>query len=210
VQEHRITLSHVALGGFALAAALVVDGHVDPNDDLNPWALTVSDFAVSDRGGVVDVAMGVMAVASLVLLLALRRAGTRVGAWVTALFAVWSAGLLAAAFVPTDEPGLPLSAAGYIHRYASVAAFLALPIAGWLLARHVPNGRWVRATALLSVGLALAMVWSAFPGGRVLIGLAERLLLVAETGLLVALAWPRHRIRRNSDDRPLMMPANSP
>ncbi|UWZ40813.1 DUF998 domain-containing protein [Dactylosporangium roseum] len=185
-----MNLNHVALGGFALAATLAVDGHVDPNDTLDPWALTVSDFAVSDRGGVVDAAMVVMAAASIALVLALRRSGVRVGRRVTALFAVWCGGLLAAAVVPTDEPGLPLTTAGYVHRYASVAAFAALPAAGWLLSRHVLRTRWVRSTALLSVFFALAMVWSAIPGDRVMIGLTERLLLAAETGLLVALAWP--------------------
>lgn len=193
-------LTYIALAGFALAAALVVDGHLDPNADLDPWSLTVSDFAVSDRGGAVDAAMAVMAAASLVLLLALRRRGVPVGGRVAALFGVWSAGLVVAALAPTDQPGLPLSAVGAVHRYASVAAFLALPVAGWLLAGRVRGGGRVRALAALSVGCALAMVYSAFPGDRVLIGLAERLLLAAETGLLVALALAPARPRRNGGE----------
>ncbi|GAA2329958.1 DUF998 domain-containing protein [Dactylosporangium salmoneum] len=178
-----MNLRYLALAGIAAAGALVIDGHLDPDGDLNPWSLTVSDFAVSDRGGVVDWAMVVMAAASVALLFALRRSGARVGAWVTALFGVWAAGLTVAALVPTDEPGLPLSAAGAVHRYASVAAFVALPVAGWLL-----GGRSVRVLAGLSLACALAMVYSAFPGDRVLIGLAERLLLAAEAALLVAVA----------------------
>ncbi|MGI5246081.1 DUF998 domain-containing protein [Dactylosporangium sp. CA-139066] len=192
-----MNLRLLALAGFALAAALVVDGHLDPNGNLNPWSLTVSDFAVSDRGGVVDWAMVVMAAASGALLLALHRTGVRIEAWVAGLFAVWAAGLTVAAIVPTDAPGLALSAAGSVHRYASVAAFVALPVAGWRLAQRVPHGRAVRALAAVSVGCALAMVYSAFPGDRVLIGLAERLLLVAEAGLLVALALPQ-RYRKYS------------
>ena len=65
----------LALGGIALAALLTVIGHLEVNDDLNPWALTISDFAVSDRGGVIDVAMVVLALATVALLYGLRRAG---------------------------------------------------------------------------------------------------------------------------------------
>lgn len=175
----------------------MVDGHVDPNDGLDPWALTVSDFAVSDRGGVTDVAMIVMAAASLVLLMALRRSGVRAGGWVTALFGVWAAGLAVAALVPTDEPGLALSVAGSVHRYASVAAFVALPIAGWVLAGRLRDARRIRGAVVLSAAFALAMVWSAFLGDRMLIGLAERLLLAAETALLVLVGSRADRPRPN-------------
>ncbi|PWU48418.1 DUF998 domain-containing protein, partial [Micromonospora globispora] len=65
----------LALGGIALAAVLAVLGHLEVNDDLDPWSLTVSDFAVSDRGGVLDAAMAVLAAATVVLIPALGRAG---------------------------------------------------------------------------------------------------------------------------------------
>jgi hypothetical protein len=179
----------LALGGIALAAVLTVVGHLEVNDDLNPWALTVSDFAVSDRGGVIDVAMAVLAAATAAVLLGLRRSGA--GRLAELLLAAWTAGLVLAAIVPTDEPGLPMTTAGYLHRYASVIAFLALPVGGWLLARRLPvgaAGRWVRGLAVLSLAMAAAMVWSAYPGDRVLIGLAERLLILAEVGLLATVA----------------------
>jgi hypothetical protein len=192
-------LNTVALAGFALAAVLVLDSHLDPNSGLDPWQLTVSDFAVSDRGGSADTAMLVMAGASLVLLAALRRAGVRLGGWVTALFAVWSAGLAAAALVPTDEPGLPLTVAGYVHRYASIAAFVALPVAGWLLAGRLPGTTRLRGTVLAGAGFAVAMLGSAALGDRQLIGLAERLLLAAEALLLVLLAVSARRA--TVDDR---------
>ncbi|MFE9688876.1 DUF998 domain-containing protein [Micromonospora sp. NPDC005806] len=178
----------LALGGIALAAVLAVIGHLEVNDDLDPWSLTVSDFAVSDRGGVIDLAMAVLAAATLVLLPALRRAGA--GRPAGALLAAWAAGLITAAVVPTNEPGLPMDAAAYAHRYASVVSFLALPVAGWLLAGRL-GGRaagWLRGLALTSVLLAGAMIWSAYPGDRALIGLAERLLVLAEVALLAAVA----------------------
>ncbi|MFC0028974.1 DUF998 domain-containing protein [Micromonospora chaiyaphumensis] len=178
----------LALGGIALAAVLAVLGHLEVNDNLDPWSLTVSDFAVSDRGGVIDTAMAALAAATVVLLPALHRAGA--GRRAGALLVAWSAGLTAAALVPTNEPGLPMDTAAYVHRYASVVAFLALPVAGWLLARRL-GGRaagWVRGLALTSLVLAGAMIWSAYPGDRVLIGLVERLLILAEVALLAVVA----------------------
>ncbi|MDG4807855.1 DUF998 domain-containing protein [Micromonospora sp. WMMD1120] len=185
----------LALGGIALAALLTVIGHLEVNDDLNPWALTISDFAVSDRGGVIDAAMVVLALATVALLQGLRRTGPPAesvpGRPAELLLGAWVGGLLLAAVVPTNEPGTAMTTAAYVHRYASVAAFLALPAAGWLLARRpdlASAARTLRALVLLSLALAAAMVWSAYPGGRVLIGLAERLLILTEVGVLATVA----------------------
>lgn len=184
----------LALGGIALAALLTVIGHVGVNDDLSPLTLTISDFAVSDRGGVIDVAMVVLALATVALLYGLRRAGRprphRVGT-AELLLGAWVAGLLLAAVVPTNEPGTAMTTAAYLHRYASVVAFLALPVGGWLLARRpdlAPAARTLRTLVLLSLALAAAMVWSAYPGDRFLLGLAERLLILTEVGVLTTVA----------------------
>ncbi|MCZ7376933.1 DUF998 domain-containing protein [Micromonospora sp. WMMC250] len=187
----------LALGGIAVAALLTVIGHLEVNDDLNPWALTVSDFAVSDRGGVIDVAMVVLALATVSLLYGLRRTGpAQPGHAVEWLLGAWVSGLLLAALVPTNEPGTAMTTAAYVHRYASVVAFLALPAAGWLLARRpdlAPAARTLRALVLLSVALAVAMIWSAYPGDRLLIGLAERLLILTEVAVLATVALTQTR-----------------
>lgn len=197
----------LALGGIAVAALLAVIGHVEVNDDLNPWALTVSDFAVSDRGGVIDAAMVVLAVATAVLLPALRRAHRSPGRTAEVLLAAWVGGLLLAAVVPTNEPGLPMDTAAYVHRYASVVAFLALPVAGWLLAARLPVGaRAVRWLVLASLALAAAMVWSAYPGDRLLIGLIERLLILAEVAVLAVVAGT---LLRRRTDRPAAAPGGT-
>ncbi|MGC4773266.1 DUF998 domain-containing protein [Micromonospora sp. DT44] len=192
----------LALGGIAVAALLTVIGHLEVNDDLNPWALTISDFAVSDRGGVIDVAMVVLALATAALMYGLRRAGPpRSGRVVELLLGAWVAGLLLAAVVPTNEPGAAMTASAYVHRYASVVAFLALPIGGWLLARRpdlTPTARTLRALVVLSLALSAAMVWSAYPGDRLLIGLAERLLILTEVAVLATVATTQ--VRRSPVD----------
>ncbi|MEV1156442.1 DUF998 domain-containing protein [Micromonospora chokoriensis] len=187
----------LTLGGIAVAALLTVIGHLEVNDDLNPWALTVSDFAVSDRGGVIDVAMVVLALATVALLYGLRRTGpAQPGRAVDLLLGAWVSGLLLAALVPTNEPGTAMTTAAYVHRYASVVAFLALPAAGWLLARRpdlAPAARTLRALVVLSLALAVAMIWSAYPGDRLLIGLAERLLILTEVAVLATVALTQTR-----------------
>ncbi|MET7468521.1 DUF998 domain-containing protein [Micromonospora sp. NPDC005686] len=185
----------LALGGILLAAVLAVIGHLGVSDDLDPWSLTVSDFAVSDRGGAIDTAMAVLAAAGLVLLPELRRAGA--GRVPLALLAAWSAGLLAATVVPTNEPGTPMDTAAYVHRYASVLSFLALPVAAWLLARHPVAGAsaWLRGLTVASLVLAGAMIWSAYPGDRALLGLIERLLILTETAVPTTLALTLTRPR---------------
>ncbi|MEV6814205.1 DUF998 domain-containing protein [Micromonospora sp. NPDC051296] len=190
----------LALGGITLAALLAVIGHAGV-EDLDPVSLTVSDYAVSDSGGVIHVAMLLIAAASAVLIPALRRLGTPTGRGRPAagrgraaewLLAVWAGGLLLSGLVPTNPPGTPMDTAAYVHRYASVVAFVALPIAGWLLAARLPadarTGRWLRALALTSLLLAAVMAWSAYPGERALYGLIERALILTEIALLTLLA----------------------
>ncbi|MFI5926855.1 DUF998 domain-containing protein [Micromonospora sp. NPDC051543] len=193
----------LALGGIAVAALLTVIGHLEVNDDLNPWTLTISDFAVSDRGGVIDVAMVVLALATVALMCGLRRTGRAVDL----LLGAWVAGLLLAAVVPTNEPGAAMTASAYVHRYASVVAFLALPIGGWLLARRpdlTPTARTLRTLVVLSLALSAAMVWSAYPGDRLLIGLAERLLILTEVAVLATVATTQ--VRRSPVDHGAVVP----
>ncbi|MFY1619307.1 DUF998 domain-containing protein [Micromonospora sp. WMMD736] len=194
----------LTLGGIAVAALLTVIGHLEVNDDLNPWALTISDFAVSDRGGVIDVAMVVLALATVALLCGLRRTGPPPGRAVELLLGAWVVGLLLAAVVPTNEPGTAMTASAYVHRYASVVAFLALPIGGWLLARRpdlTSAAGTLRALVVLSLALSAAMVWSAYPGDRLLIGLAERLLILTEVAVLATVA-----VRRVPVDHEVVLP----
>ena len=95
---------------------------------------------------------------------------------------LWTTGLLVATIVPTDPVGQALSTAGYVHRYASAAAFAALLGAGVLLGR---NSRWL--TALGGLG-GVAMLASTYLFDRVAIGLTERVLAAAGLGVLIEVA----------------------
>jgi Protein of unknown function (DUF998) len=117
-----VTLALSATGGLVLTVILAAVGHVDADPAYNPLTLTVSDYAVSDRGGLVDAAMVTLGVASLALLAGLRVVWAPVRATAAALFLVWVGGLLASAVVPTDPIGAPMSPAGLVHRYTSVSA----------------------------------------------------------------------------------------
>jgi hypothetical protein len=192
-------LALVAVGGIALAVVLGLAGHLEHPPGLNPVSLTISDYALSDRGGPVDAAMLCLALGSLALLLGLRDLQAPVRGVVTGLLSVWATGLICAAIVPTNPVDTPLSPTGQFHRYASVAAFVALPAAAVLLShRLAADGRWHGLSAYLRwlaavCGLGLvALLYVAFPGDRVMIGVVERLLVAAEValiGLLAAQLW---------------------
>ncbi|MBC9716284.1 DUF998 domain-containing protein [Streptomyces sp. TRM66268-LWL] len=177
---------------LAVTAALWAPSVNDPG--LSPLELTVSDFAALDRGGPIETTMGLLGLVSLVLLAAARARGVPVRGLPSVLLAVWGAGLLVAALVPTDPLTTELSGPAYVHRYASVAAFVALPAAALLLSRRLRGVPYAQGTARLlrilawaALAGAVGMACSAGPGGRELIGLVERLLLgceVATVGVL--------------------------
>ncbi|WP_431920418.1 DUF998 domain-containing protein [Nonomuraea jabiensis] len=180
---------------FSVVAVLV--GQFGPDPQLDPMNVTVSEYAVSDRGGVTEVAMAVLGLGSLALLVGLRAAGAPVRGMPQWLLGVWSGALVVAAVVPTTPLGTDLDLAAQIHRYVSVAAFVSLPAAGALMvprlgsdARWKPVARVVEWVALAGGFGLLAITYVALPGERVMIGLVERLLLGAEVTLLgVLAAW---------------------
>ncbi|MGN9837742.1 DUF998 domain-containing protein [Nonomuraea sp. H19] len=197
----------IASASILFSVVAVVVGQFGPDPYLDPLNVTVSEYAVSDRGGVTEVAMAVLGIGSLVLLAGLRAAGAPVRGMPERLLLVWSGALVVAAIVPTTPIGQNLDLAAQVHRYVSVAAFVALPAAGALLVpRLAANADWKPVARVVEwVALAggfglLAITYVAMPGDRVMIGLVERLLLGAEVALLAVLAawsvrltWRRNR-----------------
>ncbi len=189
-------LAGLALAGQTLTVVLAVEGQVGPDLQFDPLVLTVSDYAVADRGGATDWAMLTLAASTVALVFALPGV-SRPARW---LLGVFAAGMLVAAAAPTDE-GLALSTTGYVHRYASIAAFVVLPAAGLLLARRsaprlgwaAPALRWLATAAVVFMA---AMLASQALAGRALIGLAERLLLAAAVTMLAVLAVRAYQLAR--------------
>ncbi|MFI7449880.1 DUF998 domain-containing protein [Nonomuraea sp. NPDC049714] len=177
----------IALAAITFAVAGVLAG---PGASMN---VTVSEYAVADRGGVTELAMAVMALGSVALLAGLRGAGAPVRGMPAGLFMVWSGALAVAAVVPATPLGM--ESAVQVHRWALVAAFVSLPVAAALLVPRLaadegwkPVARVVEWLALAGGLGVLAMTYVALPGGGVLIGLVEWALLGAEVALLTVLA----------------------
>ncbi|MEU6125978.1 DUF998 domain-containing protein [Streptomyces sp. NPDC047123] len=204
--------THSLLGRFtapgvwaavALAAGAAMGAPADTDPGLSPVSLTISDFAALDRGGPIETGMAVLGVTSFALSAVARRWLPTMRGLPTVLLAVWGLGLVVAAVIPTDPLATHLSGPALVHRYASITAFVALPLSGLVMARRLspaPDAlRTVRGLRLLSgaaVAGALVMALAAGPGNRELIGLAERLLLACEAALLGVLAHHvQHHIR---------------
>ncbi|MFF7965023.1 DUF998 domain-containing protein [Streptomyces sp. NPDC007903] len=184
-------LAPAVWGAIALAVNAALWAPMDTDPELNPLSLTVSDFAALDRGGPIETGMALLGVASLLLLPGVARA-LPIRGLPSVLLSVWGLGLVVAAVVPTDALTTHLSGSAYVHRYASVAAFVALPAAGLLLARRLGPGerraRSIRVMGWAALTGAAVMACSANLGDRELIGLAERVLLGCEVALLGVLA----------------------
>lgn len=177
----------VALVAITFAVAGAVTG---PGASMN---VSVSEYAVTDRGGVTELAMAVMALGSVALLGGLRAAGAPVRGVPERLLMVWSGAIAVAAVVPATPLGL--EPALQVHRWALVAAFVSLPAAAALLVPRLaadedwkPVARVVEWLALAGGLGLLAVTYVALPGGGVLIGLVEWTLLGAEVALLAVLA----------------------
>ena len=173
-----------------MTLVLAIVGQVDPDPGMSHVNLTVSDFAVADRGGATDWSMLTFALAGLLFLGSLRPVGSVRTFVARAALVLFSGGMVTAAIAPTD-PGLTLTATGYVHRWASIAAFVALPAAALGLIRVLPPAvhRMIRWLVLIAVVFMIAMAVSSSFAGRADIGVIERVLLGDETVLLAALAF---------------------
>ncbi|MCE3552448.1 DUF998 domain-containing protein [Pseudonocardia sp. RS11V-5] len=159
--------------------------------------------------------------AALCVPVALVRAGLlRVVSGASAGLVLAAAGLVAVVVFEKTNWAVGASVGGTIHRYASLAAFLALPVAAVLVARRyrraaVPdvgpwdrNAAWVRwlgvASLLWFTPILVGFVQRPFTGvswwQAVPLGLVERGLALTEVLLVVALAlWGARR--RPADTR---------
>jgi hypothetical protein len=221
-QADRVVRSGARAGVAAVALALVVIGvmHlVGPASRVDPVRRTISEYALLEGGWLFDVAVVVLALGSAGVLAALVAARlTPARSLPAVLLGAWCVGLLlVVAFEKTNWLIGP-SVSGYIHRYASLVAFVALPLGALLLARRhradpaarpfrtgVRWGSWPALASFLPIVGAIGLRgvtgvpwWRAVP-----LGLLERGLALAEV-LVVALLglWALAHARRSVVARP--------
>ncbi|WP_018686634.1 DUF998 domain-containing protein [Actinokineospora enzanensis] len=202
----------MATRGPALALAALCTGvtcllilHViPPTSDLSPVRRTISEYALGPNKWLFDLAILLVAAGSA-LGFALIRDRTR--PLVLVLGAVWVVSLLAVVAFTKNNWAIGPSTGGMIHRYASVAAFLSLPLAVLTAAgRALPPWRWsARALGLLSLTWFAVIVVGAIrmlSGGApwwttIPLGLVERVIagsaVAAFATLLIGLTRPPTR-----------------
>ncbi|GAA5767594.1 hypothetical protein Aros01_04096 [Streptosporangium roseum] len=200
------------LGGYAAigAGAVAMLGlHVATG--LDPVHTVISEYAFEPDGWLLPVSLTSFAVGATAFGVALARRGADRRA--ALLVGVWGLCMLLIGAFPTDEPGVPLSMSGGIHRYAAFVAFLTMPVAGLMLARRhaaSPYARSVRLLSLASLGVLVLVVlpYVARMAGIDLTnddipaGVTQRLVVVFEVavlvmlGLVLAAGYSRRRDRR--------------
>ncbi|MBK1788262.1 DUF998 domain-containing protein [Prauserella cavernicola] len=199
------------LAGLVLGSALMGLLHLLPltSDGVDPVRRTISEYALGPGRLLFDVAVLLVAAGSAAVFVTLVRSGrARPFSAATIFGGAWTLCLLViVAFQKTDWSIGP-SVAGTIHRYASVVAFVCLPLAVFAAARaaypHSPGPRLVaRVLSLLSLawfGLILGAVFVMLAGGEpwwraIPLGLVERLLALNEVLAIAALVPGLLRLR---------------
>jgi hypothetical protein len=214
----RVVTAGARAGVAAVALALALIGvlHlVGPSARIDPVRRTISEYALVPGGWVFDVAVVGLALGSAGVLAALVAARlTPAWSWPSVLVGAWCAGLLLVVAFEKTNWSIGPSVSGYVHRYASLVAFLALPLGALLLARRHrrdadarPFLRWVRLGSWLALASFLPIVgaialrgvigvpwWRAVP-----LGLLERGLALAEVLVVAVLGvWALAHARRGS------------
>jgi hypothetical protein len=197
--------SGLTVAGPTLSLAVMTCLHVAFAGAVSPTSGLISDYALVARArplftlGVLSLAAGSVAVAyRLAQVEPWRSAAARV------LLLTASVALVLTALFSTDRtPGVS-SPGGEIHQWSAAVVFTSLPGAGWILARQTRElpgwGRARRRIRLISAVavLALAAFLLCHPGSPVaelvggpgFYGLLERLLVLAEIVLVLAMAVP--------------------
>jgi hypothetical protein len=183
-----------ALGASVLAMVVL---HLLGAARLDPLTTTVSDY-VSIPGGTALLALAVLGLATATA--AVTVGVLRAGAYRTALpYGFGCAGLLATIAFPTNAVGAPQTLDTVLHRYAAAAFFISLPIAAALTNRVLTDRSvgWLLVVSLLAGGAFLVshvpLLFPGWPGAHAIAtdlprGLAERVLLGADMGLVAGLA----------------------
>ncbi|WAL69469.1 DUF998 domain-containing protein [Amycolatopsis cynarae] len=198
-------LGMTGLAALAAGAALILLlQFLPPTSRLSAIRLTISEYGLTANKAYFDVAVILVALGSALLFVVHLLHGTlRALSAATLLATVWTVSLLVIVAFPKTNWAMGPSAGGTVHRIASVAGFLCLPVAILAATGQVfPRaGAWRRTARLLGaaslawfgviIGAAVLTPASAGPWWAVLpLGLVERLLAVTELLSVATLAVP--------------------
>ncbi|MDD7937338.1 DUF998 domain-containing protein [Actinomycetospora lutea] len=208
--------ARIGLAGVLLALVVIGAMHlVGPSSRVDPVRRTISEYALLPGGWVFDVAVVGLAVGSAGVIAALVAAGlARARSLPVVLLGAWCVGLLLVVAFEKTNWSIGPSVSGYIHRYASLVAFIALPLGSLLLARRHRHdaaarpfrigarvGSWLALASFVPIVGAIALRgitgvpwWRAVP-----LGLLERGLALAEVVVVALLgAWALAHARRSA------------
>jgi hypothetical protein len=209
-------LSVIGIAGLGIGAALILLlQFIPPTNAISPLRRTISEYALSANKWVFDLAVGLVALGSILgFIVLIRRGALTVFSWASALSALWIVGLLVVIAYPKTNWAVGPSSGGTVHRIASVVAFLCLPIAILLLSRFTESlsrrriTRWLAIASLAWFGVILgAILIAVVIGGQwwqlIPLGLVERLLAITELFALASLMLPA---RISAPDKALAEP----
>lgn len=154
--------AHAGVALVAVGALLVVGLHVLA-PEVEPLRRTLSQYALGPWKPAFDAGVLAVAAGSAAVLGCLVHAGlVRWRSVPAVLLAGWCACLVVVVAFEKIDWSVGPTPAGYLHRYASLVAFLCLPAAGLALARAWRHdARWARPAAWTR-GLAVAsLAWLA-------------------------------------------------
>ncbi|UVS78996.1 MULTISPECIES: DUF998 domain-containing protein [Actinokineospora] len=190
------------LAGVMVFLALHV---LPPTSGISPVRRTLSEYALGESKWAFDLAVVLIALGSALVFAELLRRGH--GRFAVVMGAVWTASLVVVVVFTKTDWSVGPSLGGTIHRYASVAAFLSLPVAvmaaagavfpaaaGWRLLTRALSAvslAWFGTIVVGVVNMAMGGVswWRFVPLGlveRMIAGFAVAGLAVLVLGLLRA------------------------
>ena len=199
------TVSRLGVAALAVGAALIALLGVLPSDvPVSVLRQTISQYGLTDNSWIFNAAVLLVAAGSAAIIVGLR-AQRRLPTASTVLGSLWVVGLLVIVAFPKNNWAVNAAGTvgGFLHRYASVVAFVCLPIAVLLAsAKAFPDAPGRRTLARLLGYASLAWVLAilaAIPVGAAVggnwwelipLGLMERGMAFTEVVALTALAVP--------------------
>ncbi|GAA2905290.1 hypothetical protein GCM10010472_74400 [Pseudonocardia halophobica] len=184
--EHDTAATRDTVGrAFALAglvgagiAVVLILGLTLAVSRVDPVRRTISEYALHpDLKPVFDVGVLAFAAAALCVLVAHARAGlVRAVSGASSGLVLAAVGLVAVVVFEKTNWAVGPSVGGTIHRYASLVAFLALPVAAILVARRYrraaapERGPWARPAAWVRWLAVASLLWFT----PILVGFAQR------------------------------------